>query len=435
MTLKLRTISFITPIFIGISVFLGLLKYNTEKREIEWGLEEYASSLGESIAQFVPQEEVRFHFFKSKNQRIEKFQEIAFWNPKFKSLWLIQKPEQKVRKLVLGTNLGNELKPIRIDDFDLSIGSRYDHMLISYPSQDPGIDWGLVIDIGEDKNKVKQSMIECFIFGFIISLFGVLISLFIAGILRRNLFYLNQGAKKVIAGDYKQIVSKKSNIQEMIDLGNTFDTMRNVLADFLERIQRRSLGEKIASGSLNLPSKNYNAIFWKNKEEKWSGLTVNLEFINMSSFAFNRDFGSMFASEGKRFAFIGRIAKEDNEFYRNVSTSLIKILFENSLSRGLTVEEAFIEIKKMFKLNRFFCLEHSNRATNLYYLNEKNNLAAETLDFSSKKIHHFHTFAPEVGRTLDKVVFYIKYPYSSTLQLFIKQVTNESGAVLLLSSK
>lgn len=432
MTLRVRTIFFITPIFIGISLFLGVLKYNTEKREIEWGIVEYSSSLGESIAQFVPQDRI-----KDQNKTIGEFKKLMAWNSDLKAIYLIRKEQKEgdvSRQLLIGTNIP-DLDSTSVDNFDLKIGG-VNYTLITYSSKDPEIDWGLVIDIRQARNELSRSVVECFIFGFIISLIGILLSLFISGVLSKNLIHLNEGAKKVIDGDYKQVVSSNSSIQEITDLGNTFDTMRNVLADFLERIQRQSIGEKVSSGSLNLPSKDYNAFFWKNREEKWPNFNVNLEFINMSTFAFNRDFGSLFKDEkNKRYAFIGRVESEDNEFHTNISTSLIKILFESSLSRGLTVEEAFFPISEMFKFSQFFCLESLKEETKIYSLNDRGNLEIKNVEFSDNKIFHVHTFGKEVSKILDKVIFYIKHPYTSTLQLFVKQITSESGGVLLLSPK
>ena len=443
MTLRVRTISFIIPIFLGISIFLGVLKYNTEKREIEWGVKEYISSLSEAIFQFTSARKVRAYFTSPENNSLKSIQTIADWNPNLKALWLIKTNKSGDKKLIFGTNVGKDLDPIEVDDFNVELGNDSDYSFIVHSAKSSEFKWGLVIDTSEAREKLEKSVAECFIFGSIISLFGLFISLVISGILKNNFFYLNQGAKKVIAGDYKQVVSKRSSIQEIIDLGNTFDTMRNVLSDFLERIQRRSIDEQADSKSLMLPIKNYNSIIWKNRREVAHGFIIRLEFINMSSFVFNQNFGSIFSSKGKTYAFIGKvdIKSESNDFSENVSTSLVKILFENSLERGLTVEEAISQVENIFKIKQFFCFEISPKKNvalyNLYSSQGTKEVKKDKIIFSERAVSHshVHTFDSEAGKALNKVISHIKTPDPFSIQLFVKQISEESGGLLLLHPK
>ncbi len=434
MTLKFRILSFIVPIFVGIAIFLGILKYKTEQREALWGIKEYVSSLGEAIYQFIPFSQVKSYFDDPANSSVKNIDAIVEWNPSFKALWLIKVDDPNNRVLVSGSNVGGKLNPTSLAAFSFDYKND-DLVLITRVSKDPEINWGLLIDVSEDKQDLKNNLIESFVFGVIILLLGVSISLFISGILRRNFFYLNKSAKKVILGNYKKKVSTKSNVQEIIDLANTFDTMRNVLSDFLERIQRRSVDYQISSKSLRLPTKNYNSIIWKNKRMETHGLTISLEFVNMSDFLFNRNFGGIFFNKKNTFAFVGKIhlKKNKGEFSRNVHTSLAKILFENGLQSNLSVEDAFIPLKNLYDLESFFCLEiFSKQNIKLYQLKD-NDIKVSKVDFSNTKAINVHTFDSKVGELLNEAIHQVNDPSTFPVRLFVEHISNEPGNLLLLS--
>ena len=435
MPLKLRILSLIVPIFVGIAIFLGILKYKTEQREVLWGIKEYVGSLGESIHQFVPFAQIKSYFDGDNDAEfVKNIAAIIEWNPSFKGLWLIKVNDPNERVFVSGIKVGKKLTPILLNDFNFDNGDG-NLFLITHISNDPETKWGLVIDISEAKQDLRNSLIESFIFGIVISLIGVLISLFISKILRTNFFYLNQSAKKVILGDYKQIVSTRSSVQEIIDLANTFDTMRNVLSDFLERIQRRSIGQQVSSKSLRMPTKNYNSIIWQNKKVEIHGVAIRLEFINMSNFTLNRDFGGIFIDKKKAFAFIGKIhIKEQNErFSQNVNTSLAKILFENGLQSNLSIEESFNHLANLFDMECFFCFEiSSNKKLRLNQL-ENNHIKTFEVDLSNPEVFTIHTFDSKKSYALNEVVAQVSDPNSIPIQFFIKHLSDDPGSLLLLS--
>lgn len=168
----------------------------------------------------------------------------------------------------------------------------------------------LGVEMGAETLGIQKSLIgmKITIISAGIFLLGTLAALFISGVIARKIRELTEAARAVVEGDYNRRVDIET-IQEVIDLGNTFNTMSSVLEEVLSRTKRELIDGEQFRTQADL-AKAYNETLWKPREETFGDVEVAARLI--SGRPTGDFFGVFQVASGSIYATLGRVRAEED---------------------------------------------------------------------------------------------------------------------------
>ncbi len=430
--MKIRTQNLLTilPIFIGLGVILSFFKYTTERQELLWGMQEEISSLAVTISEFLTEDDIKKIF---AGQDIVSVQKLKKWsmskegmednetrnraNYIINSLYLLvpngrklvnilheKKPKQiqwrEVDALSVSENTGSGADKLKKNMYISSV--KYDDENNAYMSTfislakttvyngEKEFYLGLDTDVSYYDRHLATLFQNTVIFATLTGILGVLIALFLSRVLTKKIKRLNEAAEKVIMGQYNQPIETGS-IQEVSDLGNTFNTMSSILQEILSKTQNDLVVAEKFLTEKDLSFK-FQELTLKPIDLSIGGVEVKLRFLGNDS---SGDFWGHSKVGVKNFIILGRVASEETYFQTSLSASGAFSIFEKSLASGNSLPDAISKVHEIIDIDTLYCLcfekEGKEAKMNSIRIENGGKISDKNYSLSKNTIFPFHT--------------------------------------------
>jgi len=260
--------------------------------------------------------------------------------------------------------------------------------------------FGVEIDaetIGMQKSLIGMKII---IISAGIFLLGTLVALFISGIITRKIRELNEGAKVVAEGDYNRRVDIET-IQEVIDLGNTFNTMSSVLEEILSRTKRELIESRQFRTQADL-AKTYNETFFEPQEMTFGDIEIAARLISTRP---TGDFFGAFQVAGSVYAVLGRVRSEEELDFVTTASAAFSLI-RQELSK-FEPEQVFKDACELFDIETLECIYWDEAENKLQWLGHNPNGGSplqRTMPLQEQKTLVFHTIREPTGEKIDSYV-------------------------------
>ncbi len=314
MRIRTQTLLIITPIFAALGIAIGLVVYAAELGEMEWGIEEEASSLALTISEFIAGDQL------SSAQENVAFREKIKSILRFDQLKKLRLYRLKDGKPELAWEVGDEKytppSAPKTAEGDMPSLSRFELpedilavRAVSNVTSSNGANVGLVevvtdaTRLHEHSKTILKRNIE-----MTLALIGVgiLISLAISGFLSYRLRRFNEVATDIALGDYEQKMGRRM-IREIEDLRSTFNTMSSVLKDVLSKAKK----ELVEAEQFRNP--NDLAVTCRDLNPR--GLRREIDgheiVLQLAGTVPSGDFGGIHESNGTTSFVLGKVAERD----------------------------------------------------------------------------------------------------------------------------
>lgn len=366
MRIGTQNILFIGPLFLGLAVCLGLLLYYVESQRLLWGQQQEATGYAISIAEFTQERALDQHVTvadPAKDPGLRRALDRILGDGRIKTVFAL---DPKTAKLdwsypagaltTVPSDVTPDLDVILIDDgvwvSDIHRAAHKTGTLEAYSSM-AAPDGKLVAAIGvvddatgyvRATDRIGPETIGAAVAIFII---GLIIAGIVSYLISREVRSLSATAALISSGNL-DVQASPGHIQEIGDLGNTFNTMSDVLKDVLSRTKRSLIeGEQFRTHAELAAS--YAGMFRPPVSEEVGGLHVAVSTSG-------QDFGlfwTAFETGGTVCIALGHLTAEDD-----VSTVIAASAATRYLKHRLTKDDAgdtISEIVDLFKPDFFEC--------------------------------------------------------------------------------
>ena len=464
MKIRTQNLLAIVPIFLGIAIISSFLNYTEQLAEIKWGVHEEIKALATTTAGFIDEDVCRKLLNGELDpkrsdislilQRIVKLDSqkkimtqkqhdnwvnriwISIWKQlqslsgnqqQEYSTWaklqhffivapdggrqIIYKPDKEYWKISVSKPI-EEIKNIieRIEQVDDKVylsapepGSAIMKAYAPIVGRSGTLAGILGVEISTENIRTQKGMVllKISIISLITILFGALITLFISGIITRKIRELSEAAGVVAEGHYDRRVNIET-IQEVIDLGNTFNTMSSVLEEVLSRTKRELIERRQFRTQADL-AKTYNETFFEPQERTFGDIEIAARLISKRP---TGDFFGVFqVDSGSIYAVLGRVRAEeelDSVTFASAAFSLIR----QELSK-IEPEQVFKNVCELFDVETWECIYWDEAGSKIQWLGHNPNGGPplqRTMPLQKQKTLVFHTSRETTGETIDSYV-------------------------------
>jgi HAMP domain-containing protein len=481
--MKIRTQNLLTivPLFLFLATVSCILLYNAERRELLWGLQEEASSLVTAAAEFIDANE--FQNFVTQGTRSPYYAQLRV------PLDRILKYDQAKRIFALtpdgskvafdlhapynatATEASDELGN-NIAEFRDKEPAPLPNPLTAYPQLEKtlqkGTDFVSQIESAAQKPLPKPAHLTAFapirdrsgrvagILGVetdatsftlalsqvanrivyivgIVFLLGVLAALYISRLVTREVRDLQEAAMEVKEGNLERQIQSGS-IQEVADLGNTFNTMSDVLKDTLLKT-RRSLAEGEQFRTDDDLAQAYIELFWLPLQMTLGNVRVVAQQIGKLPVG---NFYGAFEARGQNYALVGQV-KETEALDTAITASAAFSLIRQELQKR-EPESVFETVKTLFDFERVecYCWDPAAATVEKGSLSGSGALLRETLPLPPGKTVAVHTFSEATRSLVERYLGFFEEslsPEALLSDLVALLPAEEQGSLLLLQKQ
>ncbi|MEW6754652.1 MAG: HAMP domain-containing protein [Candidatus Latescibacterota bacterium] len=178
---------------------------------------------------------------------------------------------------------------------------------------------------------------------------GVLAALLISTVVTRGIRELYQAARAAVAGDYEQRVGLHT-IQEVADLGSTFNTTNDVLREVVSRTRRELIDGEQFRSSRDL-AESYRRTYWAPQEVRFGEVEVAARVLASRP---TGDFRGAFEARGRVHVLLGRVRTPGDLEAVTTASAVYRYLCD-----ALTVsdpEEVLAQARTLFEMESFVCV-------------------------------------------------------------------------------
>lgn len=404
----------IVPLFLILAVVFGGLLYFEERQELLWGQQQEATSYAISIAEFAHERATLAHTGVDSpasdpgmrgaldrilgDQHVKTVFEI---DPSTRAiLWsypkgaVISAPSDLTPQLGAlmasdGTWTSGVIRIGRtgavMDGYSSLLGpdgSHYDAL-------------GVVTDASGYVQASHETLRRVVIAAIGVSVVGLLIAVLVSWLISREVGNLSQTAA-VISGGNLNVQARPGLIVEIGDLGNTFNTMSDVLKDVLSRTRRSLIeGEQFRTHAELAAS--YAGMFRP-------PISEDIGAFRIVARSTGQDFGlfwTAFESAGGSCLALGHLTAEDD-----VATVITASAATGYLQHRLTkadAAEAIKEVAELFKPDFFECLCFGGGTVDHWSL-QPGGPIVESYPVDARVVWILHRFEPDAGSLVDQYV-------------------------------
>jgi HAMP domain-containing protein len=253
----------------------------------------------------------------------------------------------------------------------------------------------LGVEIKTDNIKRHQRLILLKMLSlFLITiLFGILVALFISEIITRKIWELNESAKVIAEGNYDRRVDIRT-IQEIIDLGNTFNTMSSVLEEAVSRTKRALIDSEQFRTEVSL-AQTYNETLWEPLEEVFGNVEVVARLIPERPIGC---FLGVFEVSGRIYAIQGRMEAKEN--LEAVTLASVAYSFIREELNTVEPDRVFKDVCELFDVQTWQCIYWTQGENEIQCLDstpDSEQPQRRTIPLQEQKSLAFHT----LGRSAD----------------------------------
>jgi HAMP domain-containing protein len=394
--MKIQTQNAITilPIFLVLAIISSGLLFVTERQEIYWGLNEEASSLAVSIAEFLNGKELddirtqedsiqsiinwkqakRIKIFSIKSEKLSLFAAYGDESYDYQTETSDNTNQLTFQYFTFDKYAINKIltKGLIVSDL-LELPSSYCCIcayvpLYSSSKQICGI-LEVTIDAQEIKTRTRELLISSIKITIGILLFGFLIVFIISRQITNSIVLLNKAASIISSGNYEYEITEKGtlNIQEVNDLSNTFNTMSSVLREFSSQSKQELIEAEQFRTSYDLAN---------NYLEKYSPpINVTLGRYKTLIYRFGKnitsDFFDTFTYESSSYVIIGKTKYGTSLHDLTYAASALSLIKETLTVTS--IKETLEKVTQLFEMERCYILQWrdtSPRIEMIKYSNE-----------------------------------------------------------------
>ena len=428
--MKIQTQNAITilPIFLVLAIISSGLLFITERQEIYWGLNEEASSLAVSIAEFLNGKELN-----DIRTQEESIQSIIHWN-QAKRIKIFSYQSEKIslfaaygddtydyhsetsdntNKLTLQHYTFDKYvikniiaKGLMISDLMELPSSNFCICayvpLYSISQQVSGI-LEVTIDAHEIKTRTKELLMSSIKITIGILLFGFIIVSIISKQITSSIVLLNKATSIISSGNYEYEITQKGtlNIQEVNDLSNTFNTMSSVLREFSSQSKQELIEAEQFRTSYDLAS-NY-------LEQYSPPINVTLGGYKTLIYRYGdnitSDFFDTLTSESSYYVIIGKTKYGNSLNDLTHAASALSLIKEKLTIRS--PKETLQIVPQLFEIERCYIFQWSETSQNI-----------EMTKYSDESIHSF-VYQPDEKNPI--VISTTSIEMEEKLQLYVKR--------------
>ncbi|HBN08099.1 MAG TPA: hypothetical protein DD435_05450 [Cyanobacteria bacterium UBA8530] len=399
-SIRAQNFLLILPLFLGLAVFNGLFGYITERQALERGLHEESLSLVRTCAEFAGSEEISdLHLPVARILKRGQARRVFVFTPEGKLLF--DEGNKGVKHHVWSKEIlsalqrdGFRLKPIK-EIHQLAFVSIY------APMRQGRWILGMEVDTTPYRDRLKPLLLKNVLIGLLSLLSGILLSLFLSAFITRPLRQVSLATALIAKGNFEPNLSVRA-IQELDDLGHSFNVMASVMKEAQAKNQRVLIENELFRSQADL-AKEYEKHFWAPIQADEAGVSFSAGLLGPR--AEGSFFG--FCPGTKSLCFVvGRISGK-GEMGLMLGASAAFELIRRGLVQGDPVS-TFREVSALFPLShwqclqwtstgqaRLFCKESEEKSVDLASPLALHNLGKEKDLFIESYLERFGGFAVE----------------------------------------
>jgi len=381
--MKIQTQNAITiiPVFLVLAIISSGLLFVTERQEIYWGLNEEASSLAISIAEFINGKGLDHIATKESSFKTiidwEQAKSIRIFSYQLDDLSLFAEYGDKSygdrNSNIITYHYFNSEENI-IEDIikkglivtDLLVLPSAKHVMCAYvpiysnAKKVCGI-LEVTIDAQEIKTRTQELLVSSLKMTIGILLFGFVVVLIISKQITSSILLLNRAASIISSGNYEYKISEKGtiNIQEVNDLSNTFNTMSSVLREFSSQSKQELIEAEQFRTSDDL-AKNYLEKYFQPINETIGGYKALIYRVgdNVTS-----DFFDRFTYDTSYYVVVGKINSGASLQDLTIASSILTLIKEKLMINS--PKETLEKITKLFEIEFCYILQWNEQSRSI----------------------------------------------------------------------
>ncbi len=253
MRIRDQIIVALVALFAGLSLVTGGVMYYLQIRELEWGLQEEASSIAIVAARFLDGTEVSKTTAGNPVDAVRRLADKIMKPGLARRITLLDpKDSRQLLDVAYSNSVSGEIQvdPVIAARLEKTYfvsgpvkrGKNDSDYLTTYAAvrdTGGGVSGIVTVETGADALRSSHDRLRQSLFVSLAGsvLLGLVLSLVISGLIARRLNWLARAATAVESGLYDEQLPH-GIIDELNDLGNTFDTMRSILKESVSRIWR-----------------------------------------------------------------------------------------------------------------------------------------------------------------------------------------------------
>ena len=481
-TINRRNFFTITPIFVIVVLSIGVLKYFTEKRELKWGLQEEAVSLGYVISEYITDDQFKA-LYRNKQQALKNNPHIAESliklgkgrnqekGEQIKQLYLVDKSCNKIVSIIKKKRCSNSedgsscayvydainkddqincdllkknvtsKKPlltnvypyqIKEDDGQSSYNTTYS--LSTYIKVVDDIFLGLEVDALTYHKQLQQMILSILIILIIVFMIATIVSMILSRIISSEVKVLREGNLDNVNSE-EEIKSVTSfYVQEVDDLNTTFSTMKSILNSIFNRTFKNIISSNKYTQVASIIDK-YSSFKWSflHKQKKSvEYLVYPLDENNHTSFWDSVEI------ENHTFIFFGNIpVQAEDGVAIDVDTIRKNIIHLNSIAfivKKVILSNKELDVKKIEVFLKDLKLDHfvithlllDKKELHTYTLNSKSMMLEKTVEeLQPNKFFLQHTLNEEID---SKIKNYMKFLDNTPIEFLYKELKTVIGS-------
>ncbi|MBF0452183.1 MAG: hypothetical protein HQK75_15885 [Candidatus Magnetomorum sp.] len=433
--MKIRTLCLmgIIPVFLLLGLSISIFVCYFEYRETMWGLHESASSMVVTTSEFFFGTPFEHLYSKQTNKkqreellkplytavRYKNFQWIFAYSFYDESLvYSITQEEGQVFPEQDFAGIARQLKDQDVIFSSVQTTTDNQKFIRAYRTvydtkyQPSGI-VGVQLDANILRENLSKSIKQSLKGSTLCLIAGLLCSLFISKILKRDIDVLNINYDENISSlaklDLKD--SKTSFIREIRDLSNTFETMFSVLKTVMTNSWQNILDVELLRSERDIAKKYKNICMNKNRLKNRTIYFLS-EIINPDRMDIFSDF---FEYNTHIYCLFGRIIPVENDLQTTLSISSMITFFKINIQKEST-SQAIEKTLQLYPCSDFQLLEweEDNRQLLLHVYNPSTHLCeSRQLEFQNGKMKVFHNLCMEAEK---RIALYLKTYYQKQTQ-------------------
>jgi HAMP domain-containing protein len=423
----------IVPLFILLAVILGGLLYVVERHERLWGQEQQASGYAIAIAEFAAERASQpgeaANYSPDTDPNLKRALDRILGNGRVKNVFELS-PDSETIKWSYPKGSITSVPPDLPSDLTTTMesdGSWISDLMptgprtalmracssMLAPNKKLIGTIGVTTDASAYLRDSQQTFTWVAIAAIAVIFVGLLITMLVSGLISREVNRLSETAA-LISGGNLDVQAPAGHIQEIDDLGNTFNTMSEVLKDVVSRT-KRSLNEGEQFRTHAETAGAYADIFRP-------PLAVDIGGLRVAALAHGRDFGTFwtaFETDGGCCLALGHVTAED-EMSTVIAASAATRFLNHKLTKS-NARQAIEEIVDLFHPDFFECLcfgggsvDHWTVETSALVAtaasgNTENSPSAgrpavQSYPASSRERWVLHRFTPDASSIIDRYV-------------------------------
>lgn len=370
----------IVPVFLAVALIWGFLTHRNIESELLWGNREKTVNLAVGFAESVDSE-VFSDDGLNKEKLLPVFRQLDRWRI-IKSLYfysaagerleyhyrpLNATEEKEKTEYTAGPPSQNAVQTLMAEGsfyrqpFQISDGSAYSMAGRAVKDRLGNVAGYIAVYTGADRYFAEyEDLVFKVALLVIVSLgIGILISLIISALVVSRINDLSRAAHRAANGDYN-VVLRPGLVQELSDLGNTFNTMSSVLKDVLYKA-RRALVEGEQFRSARELARRYQSD--KKTDLKLSGAQYKFYGHRPEHYT---DFLETVETEHVKGLLAGRVGAND-PLKNAVKSSVVPSFFRACLKTSDT-EKAFSDTGERFQAEELIFIAEENGSLSSYRL-------------------------------------------------------------------